>query len=87
MIGGFEDMVDVNMLTTNTGNIVYPIYQFNPGTGYAAATNLTPGSGYWVKVSADCEITIPDAMSKSNGDVVEYFKESWGQIYSYRCCG
>ncbi len=80
MIGGFEDVVDVNILTTNTGNIVYPIYQFNPGTGYAAATNLTPGSGYWVKVSADCEITIPDAMSKSSGDVVQYFKESWGQI-------
>jgi len=80
MIGGFEDVVNANILTTNTGNIVYPIYQFNPGSGYAAATNLTPGSGYWVKVSADCEITIPDAMSKSNGDVVQYFKESWGQI-------
>ncbi len=80
MIGGFEDEVDVNALTTNVGNIVYPIYQFNPGAGYAAATSLIPGVGYWVKVSANCEITIPDAMYKGNGEIVEYFKESWGQI-------
>jgi hypothetical protein len=80
MIGGFEDIVDVNTLTTNTGNIVYPIYKFNPGAGYATAATLNPGVGYWVKVSANCQITIPNLLAKGSGEVVEYFKEDWGKI-------
>jgi hypothetical protein len=82
LIGGFEDVVDVNALTTSTGNIIYPIYKYNPGAGYANATTLDPGYGYWVKVSQNCTITIPDLLAKSGkGGVTEQlFKENWGKI-------
>jgi hypothetical protein len=82
LIGGFEDVVDVNALTTSTGNIIYPIYKYNPGAGYANATSLDPGYGYWVKVSQNCTITIPNVLAKSGkGEVAEQlFKENWGKI-------
>jgi hypothetical protein len=72
--------VNVNLLTTSTVNIVYPIYKFTPGVGYVSSTDLVPGFGYWVKVTANCTITIPEALAKGSGEVVEYFKEDWGRI-------
>ena len=87
MIGGFEDVVDVNSLVPSVGTIQYPIYQFNPGAGYGTAANLTPGYGYWVKVSQNCTITIPDVLAKSRkGEVAEQlFKEDWGKDNCDRC--
>jgi hypothetical protein len=82
MIGGFEDIVDVNSLVPSVGTIQYPIYQFNPGAGYGTATNITPGFGYWVKVSQNCTITIPDVLAKSRKVEVaeQLFKEDWSKI-------
>ncbi len=81
MFGGFENAADVNTLTTTpSGQIVYPIYKYVPGTGYQAATILNPGYGYWVKVSSNCQISIPSAMAKGNKEVADYFKKDWGKI-------
>ncbi len=81
MIGGYEDAVDVTTLTTTpSGQIVYPIYKYVPGTGYQTATTLTPGYGYWVKVSSNCQINIPDLPVDGLQKMEEYFKDDWGKI-------
>ncbi len=81
IFGGYEDVVDVTTLsTTPSGQIVYPIYKYVPGTGYQTATTLDPGYGYWVKVSSDCQINVPSVMAKGNKEVAEYFKKDWGRI-------
>ena len=56
----YEDTVDATALTTTpSGQIVYPIYKFVPGTGYQTATQIVPGYGYWVKVLSACQINVP----------------------------
>lgn len=80
MIGGYENTVSTGSLTsTPLGLITGPIYEYS--TGYNVATNLVPGYGYWMKLSGDGLINIPDVLNKeSDGSVVEYFKEDWGKI-------
>jgi len=82
LIGGYEDVVDVNTLITNPeGQLVLPIYEYVAGSGYAAATTLDPGYGYWVKVTANCNIIIPDVVTKAgSGELPAYFKKDWGKI-------
>ena len=82
MFGGFENSVDPAALTTTpAGQIVYPIYKFVPGTGYAAATSIDAGYGYWVKVASDCQINVPNALAKGNNKVAtDYLKDDWGRI-------
>jgi photosystem II stability/assembly factor-like uncharacterized protein len=65
MLGGYEDTVAVTTLTTTPEDkIILPIYKYVPGTGYQTATHLEPGYGYWVKVSENCQINIPDVLSE-----------------------
>jgi len=65
LTGGFEDTVNVTSLTTTPpGQINYPIYKYVPGTGYQTAIYLEPGFGYWIKVSADCLLSIPDVFGE-----------------------
>jgi hypothetical protein len=81
MFGGYEDIVDPAALTTvPAGKIVYPIYKFVPGSGYTSTTQIVPGFGYWVKVSAACQIIVPDLMAKGNAKIAEFFKDDWGKI-------
>ena len=82
MFGGFENSVDPAALTTTpAGQIVYPIYKFVPGTGYAAATSIDAGYGYWIKVASDCQINVPNALAKGNNKVAtDYLKDDWGRI-------
>ena len=82
MFGGYEDIVDPAALTTTpAGQIIYPLYNFIPGSGYQASTQIVPGYGYWVKVASTCQINIPDVlMAKGDGKVTEFFKDTWGRI-------
>ena len=81
MFGGYEDVIDATALTTTPpSQIVYPIYKFVSGIGYQSATQIVPGYGYWVKVSSNCQINIPDASARGNQKVVELFKDDWGKI-------
>jgi hypothetical protein len=88
MFGGYENTVDAAALTTiPPGQIVYPIYKFVPNTGYQTATQIVPGYGYWVKVSANCQIIISNVFAKGNQKSAGYFKDdspdgkvNWGRI-------
>jgi len=89
MFGGYEDIVDPAALTTTpAGQIIYPLYNFIPGSGYQAATQIVPGYGYWVKISSACQINVPDLlMAKSNQRTNGFFKNNlpddkvnWGRI-------
>ena len=47
--------------------------------GYAVATTLDPGYGYWIKLTAAGQIIIPETMAKES-EPVEYFPDDWGKI-------
>ena len=80
LIGGYENTVATSGVTTTPpGLINSPIYEYSGG--YQVAVNFVPGYGYWIKLDGVGVINIPSApLSKSNGEVVEYFKEDWGKI-------
>ena len=88
MFGGYENAADVAALTTTPEDqILLPIYKYIPGMGYQTASTLEPGYGYWVKVSSDCQINIPNMMVKNIDKVVNNFKDDlhdakagWGRI-------
>ena len=79
MIGGYETSPTIVALKAANPQITGTVWGFN-GVQYVAATNLVPGYSYWVKVTSAGDITIPDALSKGDGKVVELFKEDWGRI-------
>jgi hypothetical protein len=77
LIGGYELSVTATNVTTNPPGLQSgPIYRYSGG--YAIATTLDPGYGYWIKLNAAGQIIIPETMAK--GEVVEYFPEDWGRI-------
>jgi len=79
LIGGYENTEATNSLTTTPpGLIDGPVYEFS-GT-YEVADNLIPGYGYWIKLSGDGQINIPDLESKGSGELAKYFREDWGRI-------
>ncbi len=87
IFGGYENTVDVTLLTTTPPGQIVSIYKFVPGTGYQVAAQIVPGYGYWVKVSSACQINIPDVSEKGNQNIAEMFKDDlpddkadWGRI-------
>ncbi len=77
LFGGYELSVGAAGVTTNPPGLQSgPIYKYSGG--YAVATTLDPGYGYWIKLNAAGQIIIPETMAK--GEVVEYFPEDWGRI-------
>ena len=82
MFGGYENVVPVSSLTTTPTGQLVSVYKFIPGTGYQTATQIEPGYGYWVKVSSDCQINIPNAAAKGQGqqNIAEKFSKDWGKI-------
>ena len=81
MMGGYEDIVDATALTTTpSGQIVYPLYKFVPGSGYQTAAQIVPGFAYWVKVSTACVINVPDVLARGNQKIANLFNDDWGKI-------
>jgi endonuclease/exonuclease/phosphatase family metal-dependent hydrolase len=82
MFGGYENEVAVTAITTNPpGRLILPIYKYIPPNGYATASTLKPGYGYWINTSSACDIIIPDgALIKNNEEEKKYFKDDWGRI-------
>jgi hypothetical protein len=79
MIGGYEYNADVSGITTTPpGLIASPVYGYFGG--YYIANSLIPGYGYWVKLSGDGSINLPDPTSKSTAKISEYIKDDWGKI-------
>ena len=78
LIGGYELSVGTVGVTTNPPGLQSgPIYKYSGG--YAVATTLDPGYGYWMKLTAAGQIIIPETMAKRT-EPVEYFPEDWGRI-------
>ncbi|HEY6625755.1 MAG TPA: T9SS type A sorting domain-containing protein, partial [Ignavibacteriaceae bacterium] len=77
LFGGYELSVTAANVTTNPPGLQSgPIYRYSGG--YAVATTLDPGYGYWIKLTGAGQIIIPESMAK--GEIVEYFPENWGRI-------
>ncbi|MDZ7624280.1 MAG: C25 family cysteine peptidase [Ignavibacteriaceae bacterium] len=77
LFGGYELSVTAANVTTNPPGLQSgPIYKYSGG--YAVATTLDPGYGYWIKLNSAGQIIIPETMAK--GEMVEYFSEDWGRI-------
>ncbi len=78
MIGGYELSVATAGVTTNPlGLQSGPIYKYS--SGYAVATTLDPGYGYWIKLTGDGQIILPEFFAKGT-EPVEYFPDEWGKI-------
>ena len=79
LFGGYETSVATSGLTTiPSGLISGSVYKYSGG--YAVATTLDPGYGYWVKLTGAGQIVIPSAIEKDSGELSEYTKEDWGRI-------
>ena len=78
LIGGYEKIVTAALVTTIPPGLQSgPIYKYSGG--YAVATTLDPGYGYWIKLTGDGQIIIPEFLAKGT-EVVEYFPGDWGKI-------
>jgi len=77
LIGGYEISVTAANVTTNPPGLQSgPIYKYS--SGYAIATILDPGYGYWIKLTGAGQIIIPETLAK--GETLEWFPEDWGRI-------
>ncbi|MCR4416814.1 MAG: choice-of-anchor D domain-containing protein [Ignavibacteria bacterium] len=63
LIGGFENDVSVNSITTNPPDILQS-YFFGYENGYFVANTIQKGKGYWIKVSQDGKIMFNQNMEK-----------------------
>ena len=80
MIGGYENSAAVSGLTTTPPGLITGSV-FGYSGGYVTATNLVPGYGYWIKLTAAGVINIPSGpLSKGSTEVVEYIQDDWGKI-------
>jgi hypothetical protein len=79
LIGGYENSFSTTALTTTPpGLIIGTIYKYS--VGYQRAETLSPGYGYWIKLTDTGLINIPTEFTKVTGKAVEYMKENWGKI-------
>ncbi len=78
MIGGYDNSATVAGIITNPSGLVDgPVYGYN--NGYTTPTTMDPGYGYWIKLSGDGDIILPNALAKGN-EPIEWFKDDWGRI-------
>ena len=78
LIGVYELVVTAANVTTNPPGLQSgPIYKYLGG--YSIATTLDFGYGYWIKLTGDGQIILPEFLAK-DGKPVEYFPENWGKI-------
>jgi hypothetical protein len=78
LIGGYElNVLTANITTTPGGLQTGSVFQY--GSGYTVATNLVPGYGYWVKLTAPGSINIPNALAKGLAKN-EVNTSDWGKI-------
>jgi hypothetical protein len=79
IFGVYEEVVPASGLTTiPSGFQDGPIYGYSGG--YFVTTQLVPGRGYWVKLSNDGQIIIPDASLKSRNEKINWIDENWCRI-------
>jgi immune inhibitor A len=64
LIGVYDWPVPVSGITTTPDGIISSQF-FEYNSGYVVPTTLSPGKGYWIKVSSDGVINLPAASSSS----------------------
>ena len=80
LIGGYNNVASVSNITTIPAGLqAGPVYTYIPNQGYIIANTLTPGFGYWIKLTGAGQIIIPESFAKESKPV-EYFPENWGRI-------
>jgi enterochelin esterase family protein len=86
MIGGYETSPTITALKATNPQIIGSVFGYN-GIQYVEATNLVPGYGYWLNITSEDPIVIPDVLSKVSAEVAERFKQDlptgkagWGRI-------
>ncbi len=78
LIGVYDLVVTAANVTTNPPGLQSgPIYKYSGG--YSVATTLDFGYGYWIKLTGDGQIIIPEFLAKGV-EPIEYFPETWGRI-------
>jgi hypothetical protein len=79
LIGGYElNVLTANITTTPAGLQTGSVFQY--GTGYTVATNLVPGSGYWIKLTGAGSINVPTSLAKGLAKTTEVNTSDWGKI-------
>ena len=79
LIGGYENSATVSAITTNPPGLQQgAVYGYS--SGYTTPATMDPGYGYWIKLSAAGDIILPNAISKSNAKLADFFKDDWGKI-------
>ena len=79
LIGGFEQDVLVSGITTNPPGLQQGSV-FGYSAGYSEATELNPGYGYWIKLSAAGNIILPTSSFNNNFSKTKTNRDSWGKI-------
>uniref|UniRef100_A0A7V3E778 Choice-of-anchor D domain-containing protein n=1 Tax=Ignavibacterium album TaxID=591197 RepID=A0A7V3E778_9BACT len=80
LIGGYEFLAPTAALTTNPSGLISGfVYGYTPGSGYQVASNLVPGYGYWVKLTAAGQININPG-PKANFKLSDFIADDFGKI-------
>ena len=80
LIGGYEFLAPTAALTTNPSGLISGfVYGYTPGSGYQVASDLVPGYGYWVKLTAAGQININPG-PKANLKLADLIGENAGKI-------
>jgi photosystem II stability/assembly factor-like uncharacterized protein len=79
LIGGYEYNAAVSGITTTPlGLQDSPVYGYS-GT-YQIVDYMIPGYGYWIKLSGNGLINLPEQSYKGSAKIAGYIKEDWGNI-------
>ncbi|BDQ02184.1 T9SS type A sorting domain-containing protein [Ignavibacterium sp.] len=80
LIGGYEFLAPTAALTTTPSGLISGfVYGYTPGTGYQVASDLVPGYGYWVKLTAAGLINVNPG-PKANFKLSDFIPDDFGKI-------
>jgi hypothetical protein len=65
MIGPFDEVININSITTQPPNLLASSF-YGYGGGYYVANEFEPGRGYWIKVNANGVIQLNTNFSEKN---------------------
>ncbi|BDQ02176.1 choice-of-anchor J domain-containing protein [Ignavibacterium sp.] len=80
LIGGYEFLAPTAALTTTPSGLISGfVYGYTPGTGYQVASDLVPGYGYWVKLTAAGQINVNPG-PKANFKLSDFIPDDFAKI-------
>ena len=79
LFGPYEESVSVASLNTIPSGLINGLV-YGYTAGYFIASQLNPGRSYWVKLTADGQILIPDASLKISNEATNWIHDDWGRI-------